>query len=62
MEGEIEGWTNVIDKVLTSTLQVLTLANLPLAITYLLHFAIADLFLIGVEQGENKQESTWELV
>lgn len=42
--------TDIIDKILTSTPRLLAIANLLLAITYLLHTAVADLFLGGFYQ------------
>ena len=43
--NENGGATQVIDKILTSTPRLLAIANLLLAVTYLLHSAVADLFL-----------------
>lgn len=37
--------TDIIDKILTSTPRILAIANLLLALTYLLHSAVANLFL-----------------
>lgn len=37
--------TDIIDKILTSTPRLLAIANLLLAVTYLLHSAVADFFL-----------------
>jgi len=39
------GTTQVIDKIITSTPRLLAIANLLLAVTYLLHSLVADLFL-----------------
>jgi len=51
-------FTDVIDKVLTSTPRLIAIANLLLAVTYLLHSAIADLFLLNLEPsgGESSRE------
>ena len=43
--NEDGGATQVIDKILTSTPRLLAIANLLLAVTYLLHSFVADLFL-----------------
>ena len=42
----------MIDKILTSTPSLLAIANLLLAVTYLLHSAIADLFLETTDHTE----------
>ena len=43
--NEEGGATQVIDKIISSTPRLLAIANLLLAVTYLLHSPVADLFL-----------------
>ena len=43
--NEEGGATQVIDKIISSTPRLLAIANLLLAVTYLLYSAVADLFL-----------------
>ena len=53
-DGENNGLcpvTNTIDKILTSTPPLLTIANLLLAVTYLLHSAVPDFFLSDQNGG-----------
>lgn len=45
--------TDVVDKILTSTPRLLAIANLLLALTYLLHTAVADIFLGTVGTTRN---------
>ena len=60
MEPTTHTFSDLIDKFLTSTTRLLVISNFLLALTYLLHMAVADWFLgstsTSTQQGDGIDE------